>query len=51
MPAADRAGIDSLIALLRTRRAEADAHLAPALARLDEEDFTGQVERLVESVS
>jgi CHAD domain-containing protein len=49
-PAADRAGIDSLIALLRTRRAEADAHLGPALARLDDEDFSGQVERLVESV-
>jgi CHAD domain-containing protein len=51
VPAADRAGIDSLIALLRTRRSEADAHLAPALARLDEDDFSGQVERLVESVT
>ena len=50
VPAADRAGIDSLIALLRTRRADADAHLGPALARLDEKDFIGQVERLVESV-
>ncbi len=50
VPAADRAGIDSLIALLRTRRSEADHHLAPALSRLDDEDFTGQVERLVESV-
>ena len=49
-PVADRAGIDSLIMLLRARRAEADAHLAPALARLDAEDFTGQVERLLESV-
>ncbi len=49
VPAADRAGIDSLIALLRARRAEADTHLAPALARLDEADFAGQVERLVES--
>ncbi len=49
VPAADRAGIDSLIALLRVRRTEADAHLAPALARLDDEDFAGQVERLVES--
>jgi len=49
VPVADRAGIDSLIALLRVRRAEADAHLAPALARLDEKDFAGQVERLVES--
>ena len=51
VPAADRAGIDSLIALMRTRRAEADTQLAPALERLDEEDFTGQVERLVETVS
>jgi CHAD domain-containing protein len=50
-PVADRAGIDSLIALLRIRRAEADAHLAPALARLEDEDFVGQVERLVESAS
>jgi CHAD domain-containing protein len=47
--AADRAGIDSLIALLRVRRVAADSHLAPALARLDDEAFAGQVERLVES--
>lgn len=46
---ADRAGIDSLIQLLRSRRSAADAHLAPALQRLDDEDFTGQVDRLVES--
>jgi hypothetical protein len=46
---ADRAGIDSLIALLRVRRSEADHHLAPALARLEEEGFTEQVDRLVES--
>lgn len=50
-PVADRAGIDSLIALLRARRHEADTHLAPALARLDDEDFAGQVERLVEAGS
>jgi CHAD domain-containing protein len=49
VPAADRAGIDSLIALFRTRRAEADAQLGPALHRLDDEDFSGQVERLLES--
>ena len=49
-PAADQAGLDSLIALLRTRRAAADAQLAPALARLGVEDFPGQVERLLESV-
>lgn len=49
VPVADRAGIDSLIALLRARRVGADAHLAPALRRLDDEDFAGQVERLVES--
>ena len=49
MPAADRAGIDSLITLLRARRAEADGHLAPALRRLEDEKFTEQVNRLVES--
>ncbi len=49
VPVADRAGIDSLIALLRARRIDADAQLGPALARLDDEDFTSQVERLVES--
>jgi CHAD domain-containing protein len=48
-PVADRAGIDSLIALLRVRRTEADQHLAPALARLEDERFTEQVERLVEA--
>lgn len=49
VPAADRAGIDSLITLLRARRAEADGHLAPALRRLEDEKFTEQVNRLVES--
>ena len=49
VPVADRAGIDSLIALLRVRRSEADQHLAPALQRLDSEGFTAQVDRLVES--
>jgi CHAD domain-containing protein len=49
VPAADRAGVDSLIALLRARRSEADTHLAPALERLEQEDFEGQVARLVES--
>jgi CHAD domain-containing protein len=49
VPPADRAGVDSLIALLRARRSEADAHLAPALERLEQEDFEGQVARLVES--
>jgi CHAD domain-containing protein len=48
-PVADRAGIDSLIALLRVRRSEADQHLAPALQRLDSEGFTAQVDGLVES--
>ena len=48
-PVADGAGIDSLIALLRVRRSEADHHLAPALVRLEDERFTEQVERLVES--
>jgi CHAD domain-containing protein len=47
VPAADRAGVDSLIALLRARRSEADAHLAPALERLDDDDFDGQVARLL----
>ncbi len=51
VPAADRAGIDSLIALLRVRRVAADSHLGPALARLDEANFAGRVERLVESNS
>ena len=51
VPAADRAGIDSLIALLRVRRVAADSHLGPALARLDEANFAGRVERLVESDS
>jgi hypothetical protein len=49
VPAADRTGIDSLITLLKARRAEADSHLAPALLRLDDEQFTEQVNRLVES--
>jgi CHAD domain-containing protein len=49
VPAADRAGIDSLITLLRARRAEADGHLAPALRRLEDEHFTAQVDHLVES--
>lgn len=47
VPAADRAGVDSLIELLRAQRSEADAHLAPALARLDDLDFAGQVAGLV----
>jgi len=50
-PAPDRPGIQSLIDLLRARRADADAHLAPALARLHDERFLRQVDRLVESVS
>jgi len=49
VPAADRAGVDSLITLLRARRAEADGHLAPALRRLEVENFTAQVDHLVES--
>jgi CHAD domain-containing protein len=49
VPAADRAGVDSLIALLRVRRTEADAQLQPAIARRADEDFAGQVDRLVES--
>ena len=49
VPVADRAGIDSLITLLRARRAEADGQLAPALRRLEDEGFTAQVDHLVES--
>ena len=44
-----RPGIESLIDLLRARRVAADEHLAPALARLDEERFLQQVKQLVES--
>jgi CHAD domain-containing protein len=46
-PADDRAGIESLVASLRERRAAADEHLPPALARLDDERFLRQVQRLV----
>jgi len=49
VPVADRAGIDSLITLLRARRAEADGELAPALRRLADEGFPAQVDHLVES--
>jgi CHAD domain-containing protein len=49
VPTADRAGIDSLITLLKARRAEADGHLAPALRRLEDEHFTRQLDHLVES--
>jgi hypothetical protein len=49
VPVADRAGIDSLITLLRARRAEADGHLAPALRRLADEGFPAQVDHLVDS--
>jgi CHAD domain-containing protein len=50
-PAPDRPGIESLIGLLRARRAAADEHLAPALARLEDERFLRQVDRLVAAVS
>jgi CHAD domain-containing protein len=46
VPAADRPGIESLVARLRRERAAADAHLAPALARLDAEDVLGQARQL-----
>ena len=47
VPAADRPGVQSLIDRLRDERRAADDHLVPALRRLDDEDFAGQVERLI----
>ena len=46
-PAPDRPGIESLVELLIERRRTADEHLAPALARLDDEGFLAQVDDLV----
>ena len=46
-PEGDRAGIESLVAELASRRAAADEHLPPALARLDDERLARQVDRLV----
>ena len=46
-PAPDRPGVQSLIDRLRADRREADAHLVPALRRLEEEDFLAGVERLI----
>jgi CHAD domain-containing protein len=47
VPAADRPGVQSLIDRLRDERRAADDHLVPALRRLDDQDFAGQVERLI----
>ena len=47
VPHAHRAGVDSLIGTLRERRAAANQHLEPALARLDADGFATQVDALV----
>lgn len=47
VPAGDRPGVQSLIDRLRDERRAADGHLVPALRRLEDEDFAGQVERLI----
>jgi CHAD domain-containing protein len=49
VPHAHRAGVDSLIATLRGRRDAANGHIVPALARLDDEDFGGQVAALLDA--
>jgi CHAD domain-containing protein len=45
-PAVDRPGIRSLISELTRRRAEVQRHIPNAIARLEAEDFAGQVEQL-----
>ncbi len=47
VPHAHRAGVNSLIGTLRERRAAANQHLEPALARLDADGFAKQVDDLV----
>jgi CHAD domain-containing protein len=46
-PGTDRPGVLSLIARLRVERRAADAHLVPALERLEDERFLEQVEHLI----
>jgi CHAD domain-containing protein len=46
-PGLDRPGVLSLIGRLRAARRAADAHLVPALKRLEDERFLEQVERLI----
>jgi CHAD domain-containing protein len=48
-PAADRAGIRSLIGRLKHRRESVQRHIPDAIGRLESEDFSGQVERLLRS--
>jgi len=46
-PAADRPGVQSLIDRMRAERRAADAHLVPALRRLEDERFLERVEKLI----
>jgi CHAD domain-containing protein len=46
-PPPDRPGVQSLVDRLRAERRAADAHLVPALERLEGEAFLQQVERLI----
>jgi CHAD domain-containing protein len=45
-PGPDRAGVQSLVQLLRRQRRAADEHLGPAIARLETEAFAEQLRRL-----
>jgi CHAD domain-containing protein len=47
-PAADRAGLRSLVGELTRRRDHVQEHIPDAIGRLESEDFAGQVARLVE---
>ncbi len=46
-PATDRPGLRSLVSELSRRRAAVQEHIPGAIARLDGEDFSGQIARLV----
>jgi CHAD domain-containing protein len=48
VPAADRPGIDVLVARLRARQAAANADLAVALAEMERDDLRGRLAALVE---
>jgi CHAD domain-containing protein len=49
VPAADRAGLRSLVRELARRREAVQRHIPDAIGRLESEDFAGQVARLAEA--
>jgi CHAD domain-containing protein len=50
-PAADRAGLRSLVGVFKQRREHVQRHIPDAIGRLESEDFAGQVARLVQGDS